>query len=77
MDRWLLHSLMRMQAAITPLQALSLMTFRLPYTPCLSTVAVQIREARSRAFALRSIAWSLSLASMGALAVYQVGLRFI
>ena len=60
-----------MHAAITPLQALSFMTFSLLYTPCLSTVAVQIREARSRAFALRSIAWSLSLA----LLVYQVGLR--
>ncbi|MFN7898307.1 MAG: ferrous iron transport protein B [Synechococcaceae cyanobacterium] len=64
-----------MQASITPLQALSFMTFTLLYTPCLSTVAVQIREARSRAFALRSIAWSLSLAWLAALAVYQVGLR--
>ena len=64
-----------MHAAITPLQALSFMTFTLLYTPCLSTVAVQIREARSRAFALRSIAWSLSLAWLAALLVYQVGLR--
>ncbi|MEB3362293.1 MAG: ferrous iron transport protein B [Synechococcaceae cyanobacterium] len=64
-----------MQAAITPLQALSFMTFTLLYTPCLSTVAVQIREARSRGFALRSIAWSLSLAWLAAFTVYQVGVR--
>jgi len=62
-----------LHAAITPLQALSFMTFTLLYTPCLSTVAVQIREAKSRLFALRSIAWSLALAWLMAFLVYQGG----
>lgn len=62
-----------LHAAITPLQALSFMTFTLLYTPCLSTVAVQIREAKSRLFALRSIAWSMALAWLMAFLVYQGG----
>ncbi len=41
------------QNAITPLQALSFMTFTLLYTPCLSTVVAQLKESRSRSFALR------------------------
>jgi len=49
------------------------MTFTLLYTPCLSTVAVQIREAKSRLFALRSIAWSMALAWLMAFLVYQGG----
>jgi ferrous iron transport protein B len=61
------------QAAITPLQALSFMTFVLLYTPCLSTVAVQLKESGSRAFVLRSVAWSLTLAWVMALLVYQGG----
>jgi ferrous iron transport protein B len=62
-----------LHAAITPLQALSFMTFTLLYTPCLSTVAVQIREAKSRLFVLRSIAWSMALAWLMAFLVYQGG----
>ncbi|MCX5955536.1 MAG: ferrous iron transport protein B [Cyanobacteria bacterium] len=62
-----------MQASITPLQALSFMTFTLLYTPCLSTVAVQIKEAKSRMFALRSVLWSMSLAWIAALLVFQGG----
>ncbi|MEB3332122.1 MAG: ferrous iron transport protein B [Synechococcaceae cyanobacterium] len=65
-----------LHAAITPLQALSFMTFTLLYTPCLSTVAIQIKEARSRRFGLISVAWSLALAWLMAFAVYQLGLRF-
>jgi ferrous iron transport protein B len=65
-----------MQASITPLQALSFMTFTLLYTPCLSTVAVQIKEAKSRMFALRSVLWSLSLAWIAALLVFQGGRLF-
>ena len=64
-------------AAITPLQALSFMTFTLLYTPCLSTVAIQIKEARSRRFGLVSVSWSLALAWLMAFAVYQLGLRFV
>jgi ferrous iron transport protein B len=62
-----------MQGSITPLQALSFMTFTLLYTPCLSTVAVQIKEAKSRLFALRSVLWSLGLAWIAALLVFQGG----
>lgn len=59
--------------AITPLQSLSFMTFVLLYTPCLGTVAAQIQESRSRIFALLSLSWSLLLAWLMALIVYQGG----
>ena len=61
------------RAAITPLQALSFMTFVLLYTPCLGTIAAQLQESKSRMFALTSLAWSLGLAWMLALVVYQGG----
>jgi ferrous iron transport protein B len=60
--------------AITPLQAVSFMMFTLLYTPCLSTVAVQWQESRSRVFVLVSLAWSFSLAWLMALLTYQGGL---
>ena len=59
--------------AITPLQCLSFMAFTLLYTPCLSTVAVQIKESKSRVFALRSVLWSLGLAWIAAFLVFQGG----
>ncbi len=62
-----------MRAAVTPLQALSFMTFVLLYTPCLGTIAAQLQESKSRVFALTSLAWSLGLAWMTALVVYQGG----
>ena len=58
---------------ITPLQALSFMTFVLLYTPCLGTVAAQLQESKSRAFALLSLGWSLLLAWLLALLVFQGG----
>ncbi|TVS06500.1 MAG: ferrous iron transport protein B [Cyanobium sp. PLM2.Bin73] len=58
---------------ITPLQALSFMTFVLLYTPCLGTVAAQLQESKSRRFTLLSLGWSLALAWILALGVYQVG----
>ena len=61
------------QGVISPVQALSFMTFVLLYTPCLGTVAVQLQESRSRGFALLSVAWSLGLAWLMALLVYQGG----
>jgi ferrous iron transport protein B len=61
------------RAAITPLQALSFMTFVLLYTPCLGTIAAQLKESKSRAFVLTSLAWSLGLAWSLALVVYQGG----
>jgi ferrous iron transport protein B len=62
-----------LSGVITPLQALSFMTFVLLYTPCLGTIAAQLQEARSRGFALLSLGWSLSLAWLVALFVYQGG----
>jgi ferrous iron transport protein B len=59
---------------ITPLQSLSFMTFVLLYTPCLGTVAAQIQESKSRNFALLSLGWSLLLAWLMALVVFQGGL---
>ena len=58
---------------ITPLQALSFMTFVLLYTPCLGTVAAQLQESKSRNFALLSLGWSLLLAWLMALVVFQGG----
>lgn len=58
---------------ITPLQALSFMTFVLLYTPCLGTVAAQFQESKSSRFTLLSMGWSLSLAWMLSLVVYQGG----
>jgi ferrous iron transport protein B len=49
------------------------MAFTLLYTPCLSTVAVQIKESKSRMFALRSVLWSLALAWIAAFLVFQGG----
>jgi ferrous iron transport protein B len=58
---------------ITPLQALSFMTFVLLYTPCLGTVAAQLQESKSRGFTALSLGWSLALAWILALVVYQGG----
>jgi ferrous iron transport protein B len=58
---------------ITPLQALSFMTFVLLYTPCLGTVAAQIKESNSRKFGLISLGWSLLLAWLMALVVFEGG----
>ncbi|MEB3157255.1 MAG: ferrous iron transport protein B [Cyanobacteriota bacterium] len=65
------------RTAITPLQALSFMTFVLLYTPCLGTIAAQLKESRSRVFALTSLGWSLGLAWTLALVVYQGGHRLL
>jgi ferrous iron transport protein B len=53
------------------IQAISFMLFILLYTPCLSTLATQLNEARSWKFAGYSLAWSLSLAWMVSFGVYQ------
>jgi len=59
--------------AITPLQSLSFMSFVLLYTPCLGTVAAQLQESKSRNFVLLSVGWSLLLAWLMALVVFQGG----
>jgi len=64
-----------MLASITPLQALSFMLFTLLYTPCLSTVAVQLKESRSFGFTALSVGWSLALAWLMAFLLYQGALR--
>ena len=66
-----------MSAALTPLQSLSFMTFVLIYTPCLGTIAAQLQESKSRGFALLSLGWSLGLAWVMALIVYQGGLLIV
>jgi len=62
-------------ASITPLQALSFMMFTLLYTPCLSTVAVQLKESGSKSFTLLSLGWSMGLAWLMAALLYQSGLQ--
>lgn len=62
-----------LQQAITPVQALSFMTFVLLYTPCLGTIAAQIKESGQRRFAAVSLAWSLTLAWLMAFVVFRVG----
>jgi ferrous iron transport protein B len=52
------------------------MTFVLLYTPCLGTVAAQLQESKSRGFTALSLGWSLALAWILALVVYQGG-RFL
>jgi len=62
-----------LSTVISPLQALSFMTFVLLYTPCLGTIAAQLQEAGTRRFALLSLGWSLGLAWLMGLLVYQSG----
>ena len=52
-------------------QAVSFMVFTLLYTPCLSTVAVIRSESKRWGFTLLSVAWSLLLAWLVSLIVYQ------
>ncbi len=63
-----------LRSALSPLQALSFMTFTLLYTPCLSTVAAQLKESRNRGFVALSVLWSLALAWGMAFTVYQGGM---
>lgn len=52
-------------------QGMSFMLFTLIYTPCLSTIITLKNEAKSWAFALLSIVWSLMLAWVVSLVFYQ------
>ena len=63
-----------LRSSLSPLQALSFMTFTLLYTPCLSTVAAQLKESRNRGFVALSVGWSLALAWVMAFTVYQGGM---
>ncbi|WP_178022039.1 ferrous iron transport protein B [uncultured Paenibacillus sp.] len=63
-------------ASFTGLQAYSFMAFVLLYTPCLATVGVLRKETASWKWTLFSIAYSLTLAYLVSLLIYQVGLRF-
>ncbi|WP_068786731.1 ferrous iron transport protein B [Paenibacillus phocaensis] len=62
-------------ASFTGLQAYSFMAFVLLYTPCLATVGVLRKETASWKWTLFSIAYSLTLAYLVSLLIYQVGLR--
>ena len=53
------------------IQAISFMLFVLLYTPCLSTLATQLSEARSWKFAGYSLGWSLLLAWAVSFGFYQ------
>ena len=52
------------------------MTFVLLYTPCLGTVAAQLKESKSRRFAMLSLGWSLLLAWLTSLVFFQ-GVRLL
>lgn len=58
----------------TPLQAYSFMAFVLLYTPCLATVGVLRKETASRKYTLFSIIYSLILAYIVSIIIYQGGL---
>ncbi|MNN67445.1 Ferrous iron transport protein B [compost metagenome] len=57
----------------TPLQAYSFMAFVLLYTPCLATVGVLRKETASWKWTLFSIFYSLLLAYLVSLIIYQGG----
>ena len=53
------------------IQAYSFMLFTLIYTPCLSTIATIITEAKSRSFSLLALVWPLGLAWLVSFLFYQ------
>jgi ferrous iron transport protein B len=58
-------------SSISPISAIALMVFVLLYTPCLATLSVLRQEGGWRLM-LSSLAWSLSLAWLAAVFVYQL-----
>lgn len=60
-----------MATQMDSIQAISFMLFVLLYTPCLSTLATQLNEARSWKFASYSLGWSLLLAWTVSFSFYQ------
>ncbi|MCP4373642.1 MAG: ferrous iron transport protein B [Deltaproteobacteria bacterium] len=63
-------------SAMTPLSALSMMTFVLLYLPCLATVAAIKRETGSAKWMFFSITYTTSVAWLAAFLVYQGGKAF-
>jgi len=61
----------------TPLSAYSFMVFVLLYVPCLATVAAIRHEVGSTKWTIFSMAYSLILAYLLSLAIYQIGSLFI
>ncbi|MGA8943724.1 MAG: ferrous iron transport protein B [Thermoactinomyces sp.] len=59
--------------AFTPLQAFSFMAFILLYIPCLATVAVIRKETASSRWTLFAIGYSLAIAYLISLIIYQGG----
>jgi ferrous iron transport protein B len=62
-----------LSSGMTPLSALSMMTFVLLYLPCLATVAAIKRETGSVKWMFFSIAYTTSVAWLAAFCVYQGG----
>lgn len=64
----------QLSLVFTPLQAYSFMAFALLYTPCLATVGVLRKETASWKYTLFSILYSLILAYIVSIIIYQGGL---
>jgi len=62
-----------LRAAMPPATAVAFMIFTLLYAPCLSTIAIIAREARSWRWAGFSVAYSLTFAWILALVVDRIG----
>ena len=62
-----------LRGAMPPATAVAFMIFTLLYAPCLSTIAIIAREARSWRWAGFSVAYSLTFAWILALAVSKIG----
>ncbi|AGB04498.1 ferrous iron transporter FeoB [Aciduliprofundum sp. MAR08-339] len=62
-----------MMAAMTPLQAYSLLAFILFYTPCVATLATIYNETRSKKFVLFVIAEGFALAMLFSFLIYNIG----
>ncbi|MEG1857290.1 MAG: nucleoside recognition domain-containing protein, partial [Pseudoflavonifractor sp.] len=57
----------------TPVAAYAFLVFVLLYIPCVAAVSTIRKEMNSTKWTLRSIAWQLGSAYLGAFVVYQVG----
>ncbi len=60
----------------TPVAAYAFLVFVLLYVPCVAAVSTIHKEMNSTKWTLRSIAWQLGAAYLGAFLVYQIGSLF-
>lgn len=61
----------------TPLAAYAFLVFVLLYVPCVAAVSTIYKEMNSLRWTLKSIAWQMGAAYLGAFLVYQIGSRFL